>query len=191
MSLLTAERRRTRPRTPTTNSLRSFLASSASSGPVGLEDDLGQALAVADVDEDEVAHVAGLVDPAAEDDLAAFVGGPQVAAVMGPLEGCAAVSGMRSWISPNDQFSRRKLEELLAGAVDLAAGGHVLEAEAALLHLVLADDEDPGRAELVGPAELGLDAAVLEFDQAFDAARRKNRASSRRPSLASSPRWTT
>ncbi len=75
MSLLTDERRRTRPRTPTTNSPRSFLASSARVGPVGLEDDLGQALAVAEVDEDEVAHVAGLVDPAAEDDLEAFVGG--------------------------------------------------------------------------------------------------------------------
>ncbi len=49
--------------------------------PVGLEDDLGQAFAVAEVDEDDVAHVAGLVDPAAEHDLAALVrrraGSPQ------------------------------------------------------------------------------------------------------------------
>ena len=56
-------------------------------GPVGLEDDLGQAFAVAQIDEDEMAHVAGLVDPAAEDDLAAVVGGPQGAAVVGAFQG--------------------------------------------------------------------------------------------------------
>lgn len=42
-------------------------------GAVGLEDDLGQALTVAEVDEDEMSHVTGLVDPAAEHDLPALV----------------------------------------------------------------------------------------------------------------------
>jgi hypothetical protein len=40
---------------------------------VGLENDLGQAFPIADVDEHEVPHVAGLVHPAAEDDLQAVV----------------------------------------------------------------------------------------------------------------------
>ncbi len=62
--------------------------------PVGLEDDLGQAFAVAQVDEDEMAHVAGLVDPAAEDDLAAIVGGAQGAAVVRPLQGRGGLVGI-------------------------------------------------------------------------------------------------
>ena len=54
---------------------------------VGAEDDLGQAGAVADVDENKMAHVAGLVDPAAEDDFAALVGGPQGPGIIRAQEG--------------------------------------------------------------------------------------------------------
>jgi hypothetical protein len=56
-------------------------------GLVRTENDLGQTLAVADVDEDEVAHVARLVNPAAEDDLAALVRGAQGAGVVGAFPG--------------------------------------------------------------------------------------------------------
>ncbi len=51
-----------------------------------VEDDLGDAGAVAEVEEDEVAVVAAAVDPAHEDDLLAGVGGAQVAAQMGAFE---------------------------------------------------------------------------------------------------------
>ena len=61
-----------------------------------------------------------------------------------------------------------KSQELLPGPFDLAAGRHFLEPEPAFLHLVLANDEDPGRFELVGPTEMGFHPPVLELDQAFD-----------------------
>jgi hypothetical protein len=55
-----------------TESLRIFLASSISSGH-RTEDDLGQTLAVADIDKDQV-RMSGFSEPAAEDDFPAFVG---------------------------------------------------------------------------------------------------------------------
>ena len=48
--------------------------------------DLGDAGAVAEVEEDEVAVVAAAVDPAHEHNLLAGVGGAQVAAEVGPFE---------------------------------------------------------------------------------------------------------
>lgn len=54
-------------------------------GLVGLEYDLGQPLAVADIDKDQMPHIAGFLDPPAEDDVLPFMGGPQVAGVMGPF----------------------------------------------------------------------------------------------------------
>ncbi|MBV8313910.1 MAG: hypothetical protein JOZ53_03155, partial [Planctomycetaceae bacterium] len=53
---------------------------------LGLEDALGQPVAVADVDEDEPAEVAPAVDPAVEDDRPAHVVERQVAAGMCPFE---------------------------------------------------------------------------------------------------------
>ena len=52
----------------------------------GFEDDLGQAVAVAEVDEDQAAVVAPGVDPAVEDDFQADVGPGQGAAGLGPFE---------------------------------------------------------------------------------------------------------
>ncbi len=86
-SLLTASRRRTTTADADDGLVAQVLGLFHQARIVRAEDDLGQALAVADVDEDEVAHVAGLVDPAAEDDLAALVGGAQGAGVMGALPG--------------------------------------------------------------------------------------------------------
>ena len=57
-------------------------------GELLVEDDLGDAGAVAQVEEDEVAVVAAAVDPAHEDHLLAGVGGAQVAAEMRPFETC-------------------------------------------------------------------------------------------------------
>ena len=51
-----------------------------------VEDDLGDAGAVAEVEEDEVAVVAAAVDPAHQNHLLAGVGGAQVAAQMRPFE---------------------------------------------------------------------------------------------------------
>src|SRR5512137_893870 len=62
-------------------------------------------------------------------------------------------------------------QEVIAGAFELASAGHVLEAEAAALELVIADDEDPGRLQLVGPGEMRLHAPVLVFDETLDAVR--------------------
>jgi hypothetical protein len=47
-----------------------------------VEDDLGDPLAVAQVDEDQPAMVAAAQGPAHQDDFASDVGGPQVAAVV-------------------------------------------------------------------------------------------------------------
>ena len=51
-----------------------------------VEDDLGDAGAIAEVEEDEVAVVAAAIDPAHEDDLLAGVGGAEVAAHVGAFE---------------------------------------------------------------------------------------------------------
>ena len=51
-----------------------------------VENDLGDAAAVAEVEEDEVAVVAAAVDPAHEDDVLACVGGAQIAAEVGAFE---------------------------------------------------------------------------------------------------------
>ena len=54
---------------------------------VGAEDDLGDAAAIAQIDEDAAAVIAARGDPAHEDDLAvADVGGAQVAATVGALQ---------------------------------------------------------------------------------------------------------
>ena len=53
---------------------------------LGLEDDLGQAVAVADVDEDQAAEVAPGVDPAVEDDGLADVVERQFAASVCPFQ---------------------------------------------------------------------------------------------------------
>src|SRR5207253_10765355 len=53
---------------------------------VRIEDDLGDPLAVAEIDEDTAAVIAIARDPAEEDDLFALVGGAQFAAVMGAFQ---------------------------------------------------------------------------------------------------------
>ena len=50
---------------------------------VAVDDDLGDAVAVAEVDEDQAALIAAAVDPAVEDDGGAGVSAPQRAAGMG------------------------------------------------------------------------------------------------------------
>ncbi len=63
---------------PTTNSLRSSLAACLELlAGVGLEDDLGDAVAVAQVDEDQPAEVAIGIDPAVQDDRFSHVVGGQ------------------------------------------------------------------------------------------------------------------
>jgi hypothetical protein len=52
-----------------------------------VEDDLGDAGAVADIEEDEVAVVAAAVDPAHEDDVLVCVGCAEVSAHVGAVEG--------------------------------------------------------------------------------------------------------
>jgi len=54
-------------------------------GAVRVEDDLGDSLAVPDVDEQEVPHVADPLNPAQQRDATPLVGGPKVAAVEGPF----------------------------------------------------------------------------------------------------------
>jgi hypothetical protein len=56
-----------------------------------VEDDLGDAGAVAEVEEDEVAVVAAAVDPAHEGNGLAGIGGAQVAAHLGALQGAKEV----------------------------------------------------------------------------------------------------
>ena len=57
------------PLTPTTNSLRSSLPRGLKLlAGVGLEDDLGHSVTVAQVDEDQPAEVAIAIDPAVQDD---------------------------------------------------------------------------------------------------------------------------
>ena len=51
-------------------------------GGLGVEDDLGEPVAVAQVDEDDVAVIAPARDPAEEDDLLADVGRAQIAAAV-------------------------------------------------------------------------------------------------------------
>ena len=70
-----AGRERTRPRTRTTNSLRSDSASVERRGVGRIEGDLRDAVAVAQVDEDQAAVVAAAMHPAGELDVAADVVG--------------------------------------------------------------------------------------------------------------------
>jgi hypothetical protein len=73
-------------------------------------------------------------------------------------------------VVPDRSTGPQGRQELVPRPFDLAARGHVLEAEAALAELVVADDEDPGGLELASPGEVDLHAAVLELDQTLDAA---------------------
>ena len=63
-----------------------FAGASPWPGELGVEDDLRDALAVAQVDEDAAAVVAVARDPAEEDDLLALVGRAELAAVVGSLQ---------------------------------------------------------------------------------------------------------
>ena len=58
-----------------------------------------------------------------------------------------------------------------SAGLGLGAGFHVLHLISAFADLVLADDQGPGRPELARPAELALEPALLELEQAFDALR--------------------
>jgi hypothetical protein len=53
---------------------------------LGVEDDLGHAFAIAEVDEDERAVVTAIGHPTKEHDFLADVGGAQSAAIVGALE---------------------------------------------------------------------------------------------------------
>ena len=79
---VSALRRSTVPTTPTTISVRSFLAS-CDERLVVADDDLRDAVAVAHVDEEDGAHVADAVDPSEQDGRLADGGGPQRAAGVG------------------------------------------------------------------------------------------------------------
>src|SRR5262249_52737147 len=69
---------------------------------LGLEDDLGDPEAVADVDEDQPTEVAPGVDPAVEDDGLTLVLGPQLTTGMGPFQhgrrGVGNRSGRGRWL---------------------------------------------------------------------------------------------
>jgi len=77
-------------------------------GVVGTKNDLGQALAVADVDKDQMAHVACLVDPAAQDGFAALIGGAQGAGIVGALEGLLNSAHGGSLFRENRGYSSTK-----------------------------------------------------------------------------------
>jgi hypothetical protein len=79
IAALPSGRRRTVPSTSTTHSFRSACGAKAPRR-VGFDHDLGHALAVAEVEEDEAAEVAAAVDPALQDDGLALVLGAQGAA---------------------------------------------------------------------------------------------------------------
>ncbi len=76
-------RARTSPLTCTTNSLRSFSAMAKTSAAFRIEDDLHQAFAIAQVDEDHAAVVAPPVDPAGDADRLACQLLVDLSAVMG------------------------------------------------------------------------------------------------------------
>ena len=79
---VSGERATTSPRAASTYSGRTCSASAcASATRDGSNDELDDAAAVAQVDEDEVAVVAAARDPAGEADLAADVGGAQLAGI--------------------------------------------------------------------------------------------------------------
>ena len=72
---------------PMQNSPRSSPASACAVGAgVGLEDHLGDAAAIAQIDEHAAAVIAAGVHPAEEDDALAGVAGAQRAAVVGALQ---------------------------------------------------------------------------------------------------------
>ena len=74
-----APRLTTLPRTPMQNSQAQRAGELVGlGGEIGLEDDLGQALAVAQVDEHRAAVIAPVVHPAEEDDLLADVRGVEL-----------------------------------------------------------------------------------------------------------------
>ncbi len=82
-----AARRRTLPLTATTNSGRAASALAMRvAGELLIEHDLGDAGAVAEVEEDEVAVVAAAVDPAHEDDVFAGLFGAEISAHVGAGE---------------------------------------------------------------------------------------------------------
>ena len=72
---------------------------------LGLEDDLGQAVAVAEVDEDQPAEVAPGVHPAVEDDRLPDVVGRQFAAGMCPFEHGRPVVSEESASGPSRQHA--------------------------------------------------------------------------------------
>ena len=81
-----AGRRRTLPVTFSTNSLRTDSAIVEHLGAIRIADDLRQALAVAQVDEDHAAVVAAAMRPAAQGDDLVDEAGVDLAAVMGTHE---------------------------------------------------------------------------------------------------------
>src|SRR5690606_16937390 len=73
-----------------------------------LHDDLHDAGAVPDVEEDKASQVAAAVDPALEDDATAFVVGPQVAAHVGPRHAADSSRALRSsWLTARCSPVRR------------------------------------------------------------------------------------
>ena len=109
---MSALRRSTVPMTPTTISVRSFLAL-VDQRLVVADDDLRHAVAVADVDEDDGAHVADAVDPAEQDGRLADVGGPQRAAGMGSTK-------VSEWLHCVDSLTSGRAEAWRQGAAEAA-----------------------------------------------------------------------
>ena len=87
LGFLWPPRSATTPATPTQNSLRSSPAERVRLGAgAGLEHHLGEAAAIAQIDEHAAAVIAARVHPAEQDDALAGVAGAQRAAVMGSLQ---------------------------------------------------------------------------------------------------------
>ena len=92
-----ARRGATSPATLTTNSLRTRLGDGVGLGRLGpVDDDLGDPVAVAQVEEDQLPVVAAAVDPAGQAGVTAGVGRPQLARGVRPI-GRGEAGWIRSW----------------------------------------------------------------------------------------------
>ena len=100
---------------------------------LGLEDDLGEAVAVAEVDEDQAAEVAPGVHPAVEDDRLSDVVGRQFAAGMRSFEHDSAIGQqddsayvLRSITIPLRDENRQAIEDSDTIATARVRRGHAV-----------------------------------------------------------------
>ena len=137
---------------------------------LGMEDELDEARAVAQVDEDQPAVVAAAVHPAGD---AHGVAGARRRRAPGP--GVAVVVRARR---PHDRPPRDVVHDRVRLHCALLSGLHVLQRRA-----LVAEDGNVAGAGPVGLLELALERAAAEFDLALrpGAARRRRRAGTPRP----------